>query len=496
MNSDELKGCDVESNEESVSDISASELIRELHWKDTIFSSVLRFLMIPGLFAIPVLLIGEGVPSIILYSFALFFGVALIIRSFGSIEYLMASFIFYIPLSKMMPISIAPMVNGTNIFILLLLALMFLRKKEQGDGLGQSNKLLIFFAVLTSLSGITALFAMGPQHIFGMYLLEYKSWVDQLIFILIFSKLISSRAMAVRMMGYMVFACLLVTVLGFQEALDKAGRATIDASRIEGPLLQPNNFAAFLVYSIGPILGLSLIWLKSSKILFVAAYLLIWLKVLLATFSRGAYLGFLCGCIAFSYVRGIRFSILMAVLAGSILLVFPQLLPDSIVDRFSSTRSDTSYETGGLDKSSHSRLIIWNAAIEITKESPILGKGFKVFPVIMEKYLEQEVEERDPHNMYFYMSTQMGIPAVILFIALMVQLYFRGRSVYSQYETPFIKAIGIGAVCTAIAVIVINVFGSRMVNLEVTAFVWLYSIVLAKLTDEKQRTISEDSGFS
>ena len=44
--------------------------------------------------------------------------------------------------------------------------------------------------------------------------------------------------------------------------------------------------------------------------------------------------------------------------------------------------------------------------------------------------------------------------------------------------------------------IVINVFGSRMVNLEVTAFVWLYSIVLAKLTDEKQRTISEDSGFS
>ena len=234
----------------------------------------------------------------------------------------------------------------------------------------------------------------------------------------------------------------------------------------------------------------------TAKILFVAAYLLIWLKVLLATFSRGAYLGFLCGCIAFSYVRGIRFSILMAVLAGSILLVFPQLLPDSIVDRFSSTRSDTSYETGGLDKSSHSRLIIWNAAIEITKESPILGKGFKVFPVIMEKYLEQEVEERDPHNMYFYMSTQMGIPAVILFIALMAQLYFRGRSVYSQYETPFIKAIGIGAVCTAIAVIVINVFGSRMVNLEVTAFVWLYSIVLAKLTDEKQRTISEDSGFS
>ena len=69
----------------------------------------------------------------------------------------------------------------------------------------------------------------------------------------------------------------------------------------------------------------------------------------------------------------------------------------------------------------------------------------------------------------------------------MAQLYFRGRSVYSQYETPFIKAIGIGAVCTAIAVIVINVFGSRMVNLEVTAFVWLYSIVLAKLTDEKAK---------
>ena len=108
----------------------------------------------------------------------------------------------------------------------------------------------------------------------------------------------------------------------------------------------------------------------------------------------------------------------MAVLAGSILLVFPQLLPDSIVDRFSSTRSDTSYETGGLDKSSHSRLIIWNAAIEITKESPILGKGFKVFPVIMEKYLEQEVEERDPHNMYFLYEYADGYPPQLFYLLL------------------------------------------------------------------------------
>lgn len=491
MNSEARKRGGINSNEREV-----NLSLYNIHWKDETFSSVLRFLMIPGLFSIPVLLMGEGVPSIFLYGFAVLYGIALIVRSFRTIEYLMASFIFYIPLSKMMPISIAPMVNGTNIFILLFLALMFLRGKEQGDGLGQSNRLLVFFAVLSTFSGITALFTMGPQHIFGTYLLEYKSWVDQLIFILIFSNLITSRPMAVRMMAYMVFACLLVTLLGFQEALDKAGRASIDASRIEGPLLQPNNFAAFLVYSIGPILGMSIIWFKSVKIVLIAAYLLTWFKVLLATFSRGAYLGFLCGCIAFSYVRGIWFSILMAILAGSLLLTFPQLLPDSIVDRFSSTRSDTSYETGGLDKSSHSRLIIWNAAIEITKESPILGKGFKVFPVIMEKYLEQGVEERDPHNMYFYMSTQMGIPTVILFFSLMAQLYFRGRSVYRQYETPFVKAIGIGAVFTAIAVIVINIFGSRMVNLEVTAFVWLYSIVLAKLSDEKSKLINEEVRLS
>jgi len=72
-----------------------------------------------------------------------------------------------------------------------------------------------------------------------------------------------------------------------------------------------------------------------------------------------------------------------------------------------------------LDKSSEVRLVMWRAAGRMILENPFLGKGFKAFPKLKEDYTEQFVEESDPHSMYLYLGSQMGLPSIILFLLIM-----------------------------------------------------------------------------
>ena len=66
----------------------------------------------------------------------------------------------------------------------------------------------------------------------------------------------------------------------------------------------------------------------------------------------------------------------------------------------------------------------------MTKKSPILGYGFKTFPKFKGEFTETEVHESDNHNMYLYLSSQMGIPAVVLFVLILWRMGSVGIRVY------------------------------------------------------------------
>jgi len=127
-----------------------------------------------------------------------------------------------------------------------------------------------------------------------------------------------------------------------------------------------------------------------------------------------------------------------------------------------------------LDKSSSHRLILWRAAAKMTLEDPILGKGFKGFQALKSLYTESPVREADPHNMYLYIASQMGLPALVMFLLILAYSFFLGRSLAQNKEDLFIRAIGMGGASATACVAVICLFGSRAVNLEFTAYFWAY----------------------
>ncbi|MFV1985538.1 MAG: O-antigen ligase family protein, partial [Thiohalomonadales bacterium] len=127
------------------------------------------------------------------------------------------------------------------------------------------------------------------------------------------------------------------------------------------------------------------------------------------------------------------------------------------------------------------RIVLWKAAVDMTLESPLLGKGFKAFRLLKSDYTERPVPVSDTHNMYLFISSQMGIPALILFILIIYKLYSMSAFLVSHSRDEFVRAIGIGGAAMAGSVAAVNVFGSRMVNIEVCGYFWIYLAVIMHL---------------
>jgi len=427
------------------------------------------------------------------------FGVAVAPRLLRDPEPVMAIAILYLPLNKIFAVPIAPGVNGTNIVEALLLFHWLRAGRGAPDAApatdapkAPASGLVAAYAAVSLLSVVTALVVAGADFV-SDHLLDVRWWLDQFIVFFTFSRLIKDRKMAQRLVVYMMITATIVLALGFQEWLEKRDASSIEKARLLGPQMQPNDFGAFMAYAASPFIALLLNNIARPRILaFTVPYLLVTARILLATFSRGAYLGVALGAIVAGYVRG-KFFLLGAAVAGLLLvLAVPQIVPKSLQARMGQTASEGGATTETIDKSSQTRLILWEAALKITKKSPLFGYGFKTFPMFKGEFTEQEVHESDNHNMYLYLSSQMGIPATVLFVLILWRMGSLGIRVYRASEERFVRVVGMTATTLAGSAFLVNMFGSRMVDICVSVNFWITLAVVSRTwTDIEARKMAE-----
>jgi putative inorganic carbon (HCO3(-)) transporter len=461
-------------------------------WGGAPLRSTLKVLAVPGVVVAIVAVL--GLPAWILYLFGAGFGLWLLPRILRDPEPLMAIAIAYLPLSKMYVIPIAPGLNGTNV-LLALLIVCWLRQGRDDQAAeaprSPSAGLVRWYAIVTLISVPTAMFVASVDFVVDKGA-EIKLWLDQFIVFFTFSRLIRDGKMARRIVVYMMVAATVVLALGFQEWLEKRGAGSIEKARLLGPQLQPNDFGAYLAYAAAPFIALLLVNINRPRILAIAIpYLIVTSRILLATFSRGAYLGVALAGVVAGYVRGKIFVIGAAVAGLLLVIAFPEVVPESLRARMGQTSSEST-GTEALDTSSQTRLILWDAALKMTKKSPILGYGFKTFPKFKGEFTDTEVHESDNHNMYLYLSSQMGIPAVVLFVMLLWRLGSVGIRVYRGSEESFARVAGMSGAALAAAALLLNMFGSRMVDICVSVNFWITLAVVSRLwMDIEARRMAE-----
>ena len=446
--------------------------------------STFAFLAAPAAVAFAVLVLGIPLSGWVLYGVAGVVGLVLLGRMFRDPEWLLAVFVLYVPVMKLFVVPVAPGVNGTNALLGLLLLAWWgpalLGTRPFFNGMTPA-RLVGAWCAVSLLSVLTAAFTFGPAFVLDA-IDDVKRWLEGFLIFFAFLHLLRDGAMARRVVVYMMLGSLVALGLGGQEWLDKRLMDTIEKARLLGPQLQPNDFGAFLVYGAAPFLGVFLTQLPRIRAWLAVPYFLLLARILLATFSRGAFIGMAAAGVAAAWVRGRLFLVAMAILAAGLLAWMPELVPESLQARMGSTATMEGGEE--LDASSQTRLVLWKAAVAMTLESPVLGKGFKAFPLLKANYTEVDVHESDNHNMFLYVASQMGIPALLVFLGLLWRTYRLGTAVHRAGGDPFRRAIGMGGAALAVGVVGVNLFGSRMTDIAVDAYFWIYLAVLAHLWRE------------
>lgn len=201
-------------------------------------------------------------------------------------------------------------------------------------------------------------------------------------------------------------------------------------TRIFGPggAFEDNNDYALLLDVAIPIAfyiarGETNRWLK--RLCYALSVMMV--ITVLFTLSRGGFLGLCVVLLGVAMKSKYRVTGLLAVvLIGSVTFA---LLPDRILERVGTIR--TASET---DQSAQMRFNSWYVSMRIIGDHPLLGIGPRNMLELYGRYLETEYV-RVAHNSFLQMAVDAGLPALLIFLGLIVLSFSRLRRARATLKT-------------------------------------------------------------
>jgi putative inorganic carbon (hco3(-)) transporter len=219
-----------------------------------------------------------------------------------------------------------------------------------------------------------------------------------------------------------------------------------------------NGLAAFmaelLTFLLALVSGVRNVWYKA----------LVYVSVLFAgycvllCFSRGAYVGILAGLIFLGIVKERKYLIVVVAL----LATWQTVVPNAVRERVLMT-----YDGREVESSANERLELWQDALTIIPQHPILGTGFETY-----RYLGRSADYLDTHNYFVKVTVETGFVGLGFFIYLLWIMMREGIRLFRSSEDPFFRSIGLGFAGLMICTVFVNIFGDRWMYQQVTAYMW------------------------
>lgn len=284
-------------------------------------------------------------------------------------------------------------------------------------------KLLLAMTVWMALS---IPFSVWPGGAFDVF---FSKWLNILVIFFILATLVST----VRQVYVIMCIVSLGVVVGAIQCLMMGdslnGRMVLGEI---GRFSDPNDLAQFMLLGICVTLGV-LSKKHGSVIGKVILYpgLAAMLVTFLRTGSRGGFIGMLAVVLLLFFQSSGRQRLLAV--AGVVVLIVPMLLllPEAIRARYayvfgieqSTTNQDPNSDEAGESSAEARQHLFWQS-VTITLHNPIFGVGPGMFAVSENDLAKMKGLPRglwhETHNMYTQVSSEEGIPAMILFISVLV----------------------------------------------------------------------------
>ena len=320
------------------------------------------------------------------------------------IEILLVLTVFFIPISR----------SGMNLFSFFIFVLWLIKKIKNKSFLkikGDLNKWLIVYLIILFLPLINFTSKQAFLVMLDTFISTYLKYI--IIFIVTIEIIDDNEKFKKIFISFFISATLVIGY-GFYEFLFKGykGRltSTYNNANTAGNYFMMISLLAFSYLLFNDNLKnrlISLLYFLSSTTL------------LILTYSRGAWVGYIFGFILalaiFIYKldsKTIKITVIISLLILTILLA--SLLPDSVIERFKSIN-----DLEG--RSIKQRLIQYQVGFNILKDYPILGVGIGRFS---EMFIEYKIEGaksfRHIHNIYLDLAVETGL---LGFFTILILLY-------------------------------------------------------------------------
>jgi O-antigen ligase len=316
---------------------------------------------------------------------------------------------------------------------------LFVAKSQLAETLlgiyGSIPKVVLFFVAVFLISGLVAVFVAGDKR---AALGIYKAYFVEgfLLFVVVYDYLRTTKnykliiwSLAISSLWVAILAVfnqLLLFNPGNPAEFAERGRssALFSTSNAVGLLLGPTQVLLFGYF----------LWLKTNnnslliekKITLIVS--LIILCGLLASGSRGAFLGIIAASIFFFiYFLYSKFSLkakkliifgFKGFLALLFLIIFMVLFNISYFVK-------NPPEIGSFQSGLNQRLCLWEGTVEIIKDKPVFGSGLNGFQRVHDQYRTCSLEQSlYPHNLFLNFWTELSIFGLISFVALALYSFF------------------------------------------------------------------------
>ena len=248
--------------------------------------------------------------------------------------------------------------------------------------------------------------------------------------------------------------------------------------RIGGPFyyLGPNELGAFFAQYGVLVLGLVVFApTKFDRILFGFVFATN-IYCLMYSFSRAAYFALPIGVALVLFLKNKKLLILFIVL----LVLSFKFLPVSVIDRINMTSADEEERVEGqtFDSSTEARFTLAKKALDLFKESPILGVGFRNFSALTGK---------DTHNNYAKVLAESGIIGFAVYILVYLMSIKMGWRLYKASNDHLMKGLGLGFIGCVIVNILVNITHDNWSYLNLMGIYWVVlGLVVRNVIDIQQ----------
>jgi probable O-glycosylation ligase (exosortase A-associated) len=314
--------------------------------------------------------------------------------------------------------------------------------------------------------------ALDPARAFESFI-EYFKVIA--IFIVMVNVIRTDKRLHLLILLVLIVSC----VLSFSALYDYArGNLALEGRRIAGLIgglfSNPNDLALHLVTMI----PLSFAFMLASrglarKAIYLGCCLLL-TAGLVATFSRGGFLGFVCvaGFLVWKLAR--RNRVLFGALALAVVLFTIAVAPSAYRNRISTTN----------DASAIARTDDLKRSVMVASRHPLLGVG-------MDNYIIYSNLSKTTHNAYTQVAAEMGLAAFLIYLAFLITPFKRLRLIERDNADSKGKPRGyylaVGLQASLVAYMVVSFFAS-------VAYLWyVYYLVAYAVSLQRIVAVNPDT---